>query len=863
MIRIETEYFTEAGLVVDVERHGRSGWLKAERVLMRRVDYGLWTAGIGNARPGEQLRWRMSVVERGRQVRSEAACHYWTATGSGDARLRCLWRDGSDRWGGVEPSEGCFAANSEFRILNSERGEGGLELRVRRFGRGRVVVCGSSVETGCWDVAKALEGRRTGVTDWVFRLGELPQEYKYVVIDEAGAAHWEEGWNRQADCAGMSEERPRLAEEPCRLAGIVVPLFSLRSERSWGVGDFGDLRKLVDVAQGWGLRVVQLLPVVDTTRTGTWEDSYPYSGVSVFALHPLYMDLSGLSGLDDSELEHALERERRELNALPQLDYEGAFRLKLGFIRRVWAERRKELWQAAGLREFVRENGYWLESYACFKVLQRRRGTSDYERWGNYSEFKPGATAEQMRREGMGGEIELEIWMQYELARQLAEVHAYAAARGVMLKGDIPIGVNKHSAEAWAHRDYFNFDGQAGAPPDYFAAEGQNWGFPTYRWDAILRDGGLWWKERLRVMSRFFDAYRIDHVLGFFRIWEIPTPYIYGTLGHFEPCRPLSGEELAQAGFGGDEVELYSEAWFTDEELQGLFGGETAMALVRFFERRGRGRHWRLKERYLSQRSIVADTLPGRRRQALLGAVCNVLFMRLGEGWVPNIAGLGTPAFRRLGAEQQGRYRALHADFFYRRHNEFWVEGALEKLRLVTEATGMLACAEDLGMIPDTMRLVLDRLQILSLEVETMPKEGGRRFQDVMKNPERSVDTITTHDMPPLRLWWLENEEARQAYFNEVLGGVGRAPDEAGPDLCRRVVQRHLGSPSCLCVIALQDWLAMDVGLRGSDVRAEQVNKPSVPNHYWRYRMHLTLERLEEARAFGRIVARMVRNAGR
>lgn len=876
MIKIETEYFTEAGLVVDISRKGATDWEPPVRVRMERKGYGDWVARIPEMkfRPRnavEQFRWRFSVVERGKEVRSEQTGFYHRWVGrvqsEGECSLRCLWIEGRHTLGQVsfprrDVGGGVWIVVNDFYLST------GRSLRL----------CGSTEETGQWNPLRALRGERIGVGNWYFSLHEPVDgvEYKFVIVSENDETEWEEGSNRTIDCRGMIEVAPRLKENALRLAGLVVPVFSLRSERSWGVGDFGDLELMIDFVARAGLRVLQLLPINDTTHTGSWADSYPYSVISVFALHPLYIDLNKLGRLEDTGLQHRLESEREELNDLSQLDYEGAYRVKMEFARCYFSENRRQLMQIPELKAFVRQNEAWLEAYVCFKVLQRSRKTSDTAKWGAQRTFCKGETMAQLRREGLGRELDFEIWMQYELYSELREAHRMAARVGVMLKGDIPIGVNRSSVETWQCPQYFNFDGQAGAPPDYFASEGQNWGFPTYRWDEILNDGGDWWKRRMRLMSNYFDAYRLDHVLGFFRIWEIPYQYVYGTLGHFNPALPLSVGEIERRGFrldapdcwrGAKGMDAYTRAWFTEDELTSIFGKATAASVsIRFFERIRGTRLWHLRRQYLSQRQIMSETMPGKVRDGLMKAVCNVLFLKDGrkqDAYYPNIVGPKTMAFARLDEARRRSYLALHDDFFYHRHDTFWVGGAVEKLKLLTESTPMLACAEDLGMIPVTMRMVLDKLQILSLEVETMPKQGGGRFADVPRNPECSVDTITTHDMPPLRLWWENYRIEAQAYYSQVLGMEGPAPVEATTEICEKVIERHLCSPSRLCIIALQDWLGMDDSLRRADVKEEQINKPAVSHRYWRYRMHLPIERLLDAESYIERVLSLVKKARR
>ena len=175
----------------------------------------------------------------------------------------------------------------------------------------------------------------------------------------------------------------------------------------------------------------------------------------------------------------------------------------------------------------------------------------------------------------------------------------------------------------------------------------------------------------------------------------------------------------------------------------------------------------------------------------------------------------------------------------------------------------MLCCAEDLGMVPACVGPVMQTLGILSLEIQSMPKEIGVRFARLENNPYRSVATIFTHDMPTLRMWWEEDAERSQEYFNQILQIDGRAPEQMPGWLCKEVIARHLFSPSMLCLVSLQDWLAMDEELRIADPSVERINIPADSHHYWRYRMHLNIEQLIDADGFNNNVREMIERSGR
>ena len=578
--------------------------------------------------------------------------------------------------------------------------------------------------------------------------------------------------------------------ESFRVAGTLVPVFSLRSKGSFGVGDFGDLSMMVDWVAQTGQHLLQILPINDTTTTHTWTDSYPYSCISVFALHPQYIDLRQLPTLKNEEDRTRFEELQKHLNVLPQVDYERVNQAKLEYLRLLFAQNGKSVIRTKAFKSFVTENEEWLLPYAKF-CCKRDKALSKEESKETFW-----------------------IYVQYLLAEQMHAVHKHARKMGVLLKGDIPIGVSRYGCDVVAEPRYFNMNGQAGAPPDDFAEDGQNWGFPTYNWDEMLKDGCQWWERRFRSMAKYFDAYRIDHVLGFFRIWEIPTPVKSGLLGQFSPSLALTRDEILRAGI--------SEHTFHNTLAPVIYG----------------------------KTKDTSDTME-----------TNYLFLHDHHNpdlYHPRISAQKTQVYRFLSNAEQNAFNRLYDDFYYRRNNQFWYEQAMMKLPKLVGATRMLCCAEDLGMVPDCVGWVMNELGMLSLELESMPKDTGTRFGHVERNPRRSVATISSHDTPTLRMWWDEDRERTQDYYNNILHREGEAPHPMPGWLAKEIINRHLQCPSMLCVISLQDWLATDEALRLSDASAERVNIPANPKHYWRYRMHINIEDLLSSKTLNDSIHNMI-----
>ena len=748
-----------------------------------------------------------------------------------------------------------------------------------------LAVLGDRKALGEWCPDKALPMTLHNYCEWAVDIdasqfhGEHI-ELKFVVTNASGhMMMWECGYNRcltmpdmkkgETVVYGLNQAFFEIWNR--RLAGTLVPVFSLRTRESAGIGDFGDLKMMIDLMANTGQRVLQLLPINDTTITHTWTDSYPYSCISIFAIHPQYADLRSLPELDDEEARKEAEAECRRLNALPQIDYEKVNAFKLEYLRKVFQQEGKKIMKSAQFKAFFQVTQNWLVPYAQYSWLRDKYGTADFTQWkdhNTWTEDDRAMLSDPRTKEYQ--EVAFYYFVQYILSSQMKEAHEYAKQKGVILKGDIPIGVNRYSCDVWMEPKYFNLNGQAGAPPDNFSVNGQNWGFPTYNWDEMLKDGCQWWTRRFQNMSQFFDAYRIDHVLGFFRIWEIPIDSVHGLTGQFAPSQAMSRDEIMLYGLNFQE-ERFTQPFITDWVLDRVFH-ERADEVRREYLERIDGERYRMKPDVDTQRKIEARFAGVTRqedlwlRDGLYSLVSDVLFVRdrnRADMFHPRISAQLDFIYESLYDNDKQAFNRLYNDYYYRRNNQFWYREAMKKLPKLVQATRMLVCAEDLGMVPDCVPWVMNELKILSLELQSMPKSVTTRFGHLSQNPYRSVCTISSHDMPTLRQWWDEDYERTQDYYNSMLHREGTAPHPLPGWLAKDIIARHLDSPSMLCILSVQDWLAMDERLRLPDADAERINIPANPKHYWRYRMHLNIEDLIADGKFIDDISTLVGQAGR
>ena len=585
-------------------------------------------------------------------------------------------------------------------------------------------------------------------------------------------------------------------------AGVAVPVFSLKSNNSFGVGEFLDLKLLADWCNKVGLKMIQILPINDTRTDGSWDNSYPYKAISTKALHPIYLNLDKMGQLVDENDREYFKQQKEILNAKDYVDYPEVMKVKDDYFRKIFLQTWNDIKEREDYKTFFNENKDWLVPYASF-CSQRDYKSTRLQVESQSRKVAKSQSSESMSMSESMSEPEFSYFLQYHLDKQLKEAVDYLHERGVALKGDIPIGIGRDSVEAHTNPELFNLDCQAGAPPDAFATEGQNWGFPTYNWEAMAKDDYQWWRERLTQMSRYFDAYRIDHILGFFRIWEIPIEYSQGTMGHFSPALPLELNDIV--------IETQSLSDSVTQRLGDLFIGD---------------KHDSNK-------------------------------------FHPRINMHLTEAYQTLDDAQKEALNKIYDDFFYRRNEELWKAEALKKLPKIIEASDMLVCGEDLGMVPACVPEVMQQLNILSLEVQRMPKKFGATFVNPKENPYLSVDTTSTHDTSTIRGWWEENGEMTNRFYREMLGHHEGAPYFAEPWVCKEIVRQHLESSSMWTILPIQDFIAMDGDFRWDQTQREQINIPANPHHHWCYKMHQSLEEILERQYLNDMLSEMIKESGR
>ncbi len=758
-------------------------------------------------------------------------------------------------------------------------------FRVKNFTASQdetVIILGHNEELGHWDETKGLAMNHTS-QGWFevcldLSKSSFPLVYKYAVRNnQTGHTTYETGDNRSLSGYSANQRiivhdgAMRGAQPPFKGAGIAIPVFSLRTANGLGTGEFEDLKSLADWCGDTGLKLIQLLPINDTTATWTWKDSYPYSAISAFALHPLYLNLEKLAGEKYQEQLDGIAELKKELNSLAELDYEKALQEKWKYIRSLYALMKAEWIMDPDYLAFFETHKYWLKPYAAFCYLRDKHKTVAFSEWGKFAKFSE-AKIEKLFGPNFkdAGKVEMHLFIQWHLHRQLSDAVEYAHSKGVIVKGDLPIGIYRNSCDAWQEPGLFNMHYQAGAPPDDFARHGQNWSFPTYNWKQMAEDGFSWWKKRFSQMSLYFDAFRIDHILGFFRIWSIPIESLEGIMGFFVPAIPVHRNEFNERGIWFDH-KRYTQPFMPALLVDEAFGDFSTFAKETFLEDDG-WKFFRFKPEFDSQRKIAdwfsenADT-EGWIKEKLFDFHSNIILLQNPEDDADQyhfrIAMEQTTSYQWLDDDVKWKLKELYNDYYFQRQDQAWKEEAMRKLPELKASTDMMICGEDLGMVPACVPGVMKDLGLLSLEIQRMPKNPNIRWFHPADAPYLSVVTPSTHDMSTLREWWEEDPASSRRFYNEVLGYHGEAPFYCEPWIATAIIRQHIHSSAMWSIFQVQDLLATTGQLRRENPLEERINVPADPNHYWRYRMHISIESLLEEIDFNEGLKGELKMAGR
>ncbi|MCR5218335.1 4-alpha-glucanotransferase [Treponema sp.] len=683
-----------------------------------------------------------------------------------------------------------------------------------------------------------------------------------------------------------------------KITGVTVTLASLYTKDCPGAGDFLALKDFADFCEKAGLSLIQLLPVNDT---GT--HSSPYSGLSAYALHPVYIRINALPEFEEA-FEHdktfaaAYKKFQKQFKYESRFNYDKLLESKTTLLHLLYNYIDKKIQgKVKGVKggssfgeqffllteRFARKNK-WLQTYAVFKNLKDDAMQASWKSWPEeLAHMDEKHIKLRWNNKALKVSHNFFVWCQLRAHEQFKEAADYVKSKNILLKGDIPILMNEDSADCWAHPEYFNQELRAGSPPDGENPMGQNWGFPTYNWNKIAEDDFSWWKQRVSLASQYYSAFRIDHILGFFRIWAVSQKESTAYLGHTIPYANISQSELEEAGFTEDRLKWLSQPHIPTKAIEDITGnheealsvfektcdrvkteelwnfkkeitGDNSIFEMRFFE--DNDKDWYCKQKlaeYWRNRCLIeedtCDQDTGVTDEAEASEEINS-DIKKEKFYIPVYSYGNSTAWQSLSGEEKTKLEKIFATL-KEEENTLWKKQALSVLTPITSETEMIACAEDLGVNLKCMNEVLKELNILSLKVIRWNREwqkDGQPYIPFNDYPELSVATTSVHDSSTLRQWWNDEKQSVESFIK--MAGAKEdinAADKFTAKEAEYVLSKCAECKSDLFVNPLQDYLFLDDELYLEDENAERINVPGSVNEFnWTYRLPVSIEKLSE-----------------
>jgi len=641
------------------------------------------------------------------------------------------------------------------------------------------------------------------------------------------------------------------------VTGLAIPVGALKTLNSCGVGEFLDLIPFADFCKTADIDLIQLLPVNDT---GT--ESSPYSALSAFALHPVYIRLQDIPEAESFAKD--IGELRKKYEDLPRFNYRDIRDAKLKLLHRIFDANEKKILDSPDLAAWIEKNP-WIVEYAVFMNLKRNNFDASWKSWDKMQTPSHTEITSRWEKPAKKNEHFFFAWVQMRLDEQFSRAVAHCSEIGIALKGDIPIMMNEDSCDAWANPEFFRDDLRAGSPPDDQNPAGQNWGFPIYNWDNLRADGFSWWKQRLIHSARYYHAYRIDHILGFFRIWSVPYGEGSGYLGWTTPHEPITASELAERGFSGDRLRWICEPHVPTravEEVNNFDYLGSHGIMHQLMNRIGSEELWVFKGEVHHESDIWKAPVPEPVKTVLARAWKNRMMQITGRDetgkplYTPIWTFRDTTAWQCLTAEEKDSLERL-VNEKKQISERLWKEQAEELLGTLTAAVDMLACAEDLGTIPESVPGVLASLKILGLKVirwERLWNEQGQPFRKIDEYPSLSVATPSVHDSSTLRGWWEQEGGANDflSAWNPEYSGYPAGTAEAfrkgyGPEAAFFALKTMARASSSVLVLPVQDILTLSADFYKTGSDEERINVPGSVNAFnWTYRLPVSIEELQK-----------------
>ena len=654
-----------------------------------------------------------------------------------------------------------------------------------------------------------------------------------------------------------------------RRLGVVVPVGALRTKRGIGVGEFSDLADFAILCRRMRLGLIQILPVNDTGF-----ESSPYSSLTAFGLHPLYLSIEGLDefAAADNSVKKRIKKAKEKFGANARFSHYEVLKEKLEICREIYDANKTEIVKSANLSAWVKENS-WVKEYAVYRRLKEANGQKSWKEWQEHHTVTPADIENLWDDKALREDHFFWVWLQQALDAQFSKAAKAIADAGIILEGDLPILMNEDSCDAWAHPEIFIQELSAGAPPDMYSPDGQNWGFPIYNWEAQEKDNYAWWRLRLAVAGKYYKAYRIDHVLGFFRIWASSHNDYSSVLGRFVPYQPVTTGDLKKLGFDKDRIRWVSQPHLPTGEiwdaLRANWGAKANEAEVKAaadkifslaLDRVNKEELWNFKKKFRGEKDFDRLGLHPAARNYLLSEWKDRVFIEYAKGkFFPSWYFRNAKAYKSFSKAERDALEAL-LEKRQKRSERTWSQQGLKLLSILVESSSMLPCAEDLGAVPSCVPRVLSKLKILGLRVIRWHRDWGRGGQPYVPfedYPQLSVCTAAVHDSSTVREWW--EKEADQGQFSGFLG-VPSLPKIYNPGTAKVILSKAATARSRFRVFQIQDLLHLSNNWYSKDPAQERVNVPGTSNEFnWTYRLPAPISEIAKDKELIKAVAELSR----
>lgn len=660
-----------------------------------------------------------------------------------------------------------------------------------------------------------------------------------------------------------------------KITGVVVPLGALYSKENPVIGCYSDLIPFAQICKNAGLKLIQLLPVNDT---GT--QSSPYSGLSAFALHPIYICIKEINGFKELYAENkvfsnAYDDFCKNNKYSLRYDYDSILNTKISLLKSLY-----EL-TAAGktgnpddeLAKFIKSNS-WVKTYAVYKNLKWNYMQAGWKSWHKEDQFKSPEEIEKLwNTKAFKKEHLFYAWCQMIASTQFSNSVQAVHDAGILLKGDMPILMNEDSCDTWAHPEFFNQNLRAGSPSDGENPSGQNWGFPTYNWKNLEAADYSWWKDRLKNAARYYDAYRLDHILGFFRIWAIPETDCNALNGHTDPYTSFKKADLYELGFDDDRIRWLSQPHIPTSVVEDItWNREIAHQILELLcEQIGNEELWLFKKSIsgsqeiwnISFKSIVNEDAENRIKSKLVEYWSNKTLLEVSKNkFVPLWTYGQSTSWKSLNEKEKENLTELFENL-NKKNEKLWKKQADDIFTAITSEIKMIPCGEDLGVGIECVPKTMKAHKILGLRVVRWCRKWDEKDQpyvDFKDYEPLSVTTTSVHDSSTIREWFegIENGELRMENGESLplapAAGASSATPSSGdtpqrpvfsPEVAYTILKNCAQSASMWYIPPLQDFLYMNKKYWLSTAAEERINVPgTVTKFNWTYRIPVSLEDL-------------------